>query len=119
MSMNKNTASGASATAAFDTLMCQGFDVQYVSHARAILEVDFPGAFRELVEVLEQVSLPITEIIGSGGGETKFTQRLRKHFAALGWAKHEFGRDLARPILELPGWVRQYGAELASFDEPG
>jgi hypothetical protein len=36
------------------------------------------------------IELPITEIIGSGGGETKFTQRLRRMLNAAGWKKHIF-----------------------------
>jgi len=39
---------------------------------------------------LSSLTLPITEIIGSGGGETRFTQRLRRALAALGWPKHTF-----------------------------
>lgn len=67
-----------------------GFDVQYVSHAQAILLGDFLGSLDELARVLASMSLPITEIIGSGGGETKFTQRVRNSLAALGWQKHNF-----------------------------
>lgn len=44
----------------------------------------------ELGGILDQLTLPITEIIGSGGGETKFTQRLRKSLTELGWKKHSF-----------------------------
>jgi hypothetical protein len=36
------------------------------------------------------LTLPISEIIGSGGGETKFTQRLRRQLATSGWPKHTF-----------------------------
>ncbi len=34
--------------------------------------------------------MPITEIIGSGGGEAKGTQRLRRAFAAQHWVKVNF-----------------------------
>jgi hypothetical protein len=34
--------------------------------------------------------MPIEEIIGSGGGETKGTQRLRNALKARGWRKHNF-----------------------------
>ena len=44
----------------------------------------------ELAGVLAGLSLPITEIIGSGGGETRFTQRMRNALAELGWRKHNF-----------------------------
>lgn len=67
-----------------------GFDVLYVSHARSILHGEFADAVRELATVLGDVSLPISEIIGSGGGETKFTQRLRRRLSESGWVKHNF-----------------------------
>jgi Restriction endonuclease BglII len=73
-----------------EALAEKGFDVMYLSHARAILAGDFEAALTELATVLDAVSLPITEIIGSGGGETRFTQRLRRSLAALGWQKHKF-----------------------------
>ncbi len=68
----------------------QGFDIQYLSHAKAILTGDFLPQLEELASVLAALSLPITEIIGSGGGETRFTQRARKALSRLGWAKHNF-----------------------------
>jgi len=77
----------------FAALQLKGFDVMFVSHAEAILEHDFPSQLDELESVLDQLSLPITEIIGSGGGETKFTQRLRRELAGRGWRKHEFRVD--------------------------
>lgn len=74
----------------FQALIDHGFEIEYVSHAAAILEHDFPDARGDLDRVLGDMSLPITEIVGSGGGETKFTQRLRRALAVLGWGKHEF-----------------------------
>jgi hypothetical protein len=68
----------------------KGFDVLFVSHAAGILAQDFPIALRELELALSNLELPITEIIGSGGGETKFTQRLRKTLDGMQWRKHVF-----------------------------
>lgn len=68
----------------------QGFDVQYISHARSILTGEFSPQLKELASVLSALSLPITEIIGSGGGETRFTQRARNALTDLGWKKHNF-----------------------------
>lgn len=73
-----------------DRLRNQGFEVQFESHAAAILEKDFPVALTDLEEVLLTVKIPILEIIGSGGGETKATQRLRRSLDALGWHKKQF-----------------------------
>ncbi|MGB7372328.1 BglII/BstYI family type II restriction endonuclease [Erythrobacter sp.] len=71
----------------FDDLQSRGFEIEYSSHAKAILEQDFPDIVVELERALGAVSLPITEIIGSGGGEAQLTQRLRRGFHDRGWQK--------------------------------
>lgn len=74
----------------FEMLESKGFDILFQAHAHSILVGEFPQALVELSQALNAVELPITEIIGSGGGETKFTQRLRKSLSAMGWKKHIF-----------------------------
>ncbi|MGA7217113.1 MAG: BglII/BstYI family type II restriction endonuclease [Candidatus Sulfotelmatobacter sp.] len=66
------------------------FEIQFESHAAAILDHDFPAALDELEGVLGSLSVPITEIIGSGGGESKGTQRTRRAFNKVGWSKFTF-----------------------------
>ena len=68
----------------------RGFDVQYLSHARSILVGEFMLQLEELARVMTGLTLPITKIIGSGGGETRFTQRPRHALDQLGWHKHNF-----------------------------
>src|SRR5574337_1633020 len=68
----------------------QGFDIQYLSHAKSILTGEFAPQLEELVGVLMGLSLPMTEIIGSGGGETRFTRRARNALTDLAWRKHNF-----------------------------
>lgn len=74
----------------FDKLLERGFQVEIHSHARAILSVDFPDAVAELEDAIGGLSIPIEEIIGSGGGETLGTQRLRRALADRGWKKMNF-----------------------------
>jgi len=74
----------------FEKLKEKGFQVEIHSHAEAILSVDFPDAVAELEAVIGGLSIPIEEIIGSGGGETQGTQRLRRGLAAVGWTKMNF-----------------------------
>jgi hypothetical protein len=74
----------------FDRLRDAGFEVEMTSHALAILEVDFSELVGEIETALLGLNLPITEIIGGGGGEAKMTQRLRKALAEIGWPKHNF-----------------------------
>jgi hypothetical protein len=74
----------------FQPLLDKGFQIEFHSHAKAILSVDFPDAVTELQEVLSAATIPIEEIIGSGGGEAKGTQRLRRALAGRQWAKANF-----------------------------
>ena len=71
----------------FDKLRALGYEIAFASHAEAILSVDFPDIVHDLETALLGVRLPITEIVGSGGGETQLTQRLRRGFHELGWRK--------------------------------
>lgn len=74
----------------FDRLVEAGFELQFTNHAEAILRHDFPDLINELEISLLDLRLPILEIIGGGGGESKMTQRLRKGLAELDWTKHNF-----------------------------
>lgn len=74
----------------FDPLRAVGFQIESHSHAEAILSVDFAEVARQLEALLATATIPIEEIIGSGGGETKGTQRLRRALHDHGWRKHRF-----------------------------
>ncbi len=74
----------------FQALCERGFEVMCVSHAEAILRIDFPVVAAELENTLLNATIPIEEIIASGGGETKGTQRLRNALRKLGWPKFTF-----------------------------
>ena len=74
----------------FEQLRGRGFEIQFTSHAEAILSVDFPTAADELEAALLGATIPVEEIIASGGGEAKGTQRLRRALAAMGWEKGIF-----------------------------
>lgn len=74
----------------FERLIANQFQIDFRSHAKAILNADFPEVAAQLEEVLLASAIPIEEIIGSGGGETKGTQRLRNALKERGWRKHNF-----------------------------
>lgn len=74
----------------FDALRKAGFQVEFHSHAKAILAGDFPSVGTELEEVLLGATIPIEEIIAGGGGEAKGTQRLRRGLQARGWGTKTF-----------------------------
>ena len=74
----------------FKKLKARGFQAEFVSHAEAILTIDFPEAVQELETVLEALTIPAEKLVRSGGGETETTQGLRRELAAYGWVKHNF-----------------------------
>jgi len=74
----------------FEALKNKGYEIEFVSHSSAILEIDFPDAAAELEQAMLNQSVPIEEIIRSGGGETKGTQRLRNGLTAKGWVQETF-----------------------------
>ena len=74
----------------FSALSAKGFQIEFHSHARAILSVDFPEALIELRSALSSLTIPIEEIIAGGGGEAKGTQCLRRALTAVGWLKTKF-----------------------------
>jgi hypothetical protein len=73
-----------------EELQKRGFQIEFRSHAEAILTLDFPTVLKELETALQSLTIPIEEIIGSGGGETKGTQRLRRALSELEWEKSTF-----------------------------
>jgi hypothetical protein len=73
-----------------EALIERGFQVEFQSHAEAILRVDFPDAVAELERALSDTSIPIEEIIAGGGGEARGTQRLRRALTSIGWQKTTF-----------------------------
>jgi len=87
---------------ALERLRGAGFDVLASNHAAAILSVDFPDETEELTRGLLSFSLPVEELIASGGGEAASTQRLRRRLSQAGWNKHVF-----RTETKIDGQVRQ------------
>jgi hypothetical protein len=73
-----------------EKLVARGFQVDFRSHAKAIVSGDFPEVASQIEEVLLASAIPIEEIIKSGGGEAKGPQRLRNALKLHGWKKHNF-----------------------------
>lgn len=73
-----------------DELRAKGFQVEFHSHSKAILNIDYPAALSELEHVLRTLSIPIESLVRGGGGEAEVTQGLRRQLAHLGWRRHSF-----------------------------
>lgn len=75
----------------FERLKERGFDLLALHHAEAILIHDMEEAYAEIEQVLLEASLPAVELVRGGGGESEFTQRLRRRLNdEFGWRKHNF-----------------------------
>jgi hypothetical protein len=76
--------------AVWGELRAKGYQLEFYSHAEAILRVDFRVAAKELQSVLATLRIPVESLVRGGGGEAAITQGLRKSLAALEWKKHTF-----------------------------
>ena len=70
-----------------DSLAAAGFDVDTRNHARAVLQRDFPSELDAFCHEVGQFCIDPAELIRGGGGESSFTQRLRKMLTEIGWHK--------------------------------
>lgn len=71
----------------FDGLKAKGFEVLALHHAEAIITHDMPTAEADLEAVLGDLTIPVIELVGGGGGETQGTQRMRRALAERSWVK--------------------------------
>jgi len=71
----------------FEALKAKGFEVMALHHAEAIITHDMADAALDLERVLGSLTIPITELVGGGGGETQVTQRMRRALADSKWVK--------------------------------
>jgi len=87
----------------FPTLSELGYDVECVQHADALLTHSFPQVQADFEEVLVPFRLRMSDLVGSGGGETHGTQALRRSFADLGWDKQNIQLD--KTLIRFSGTV--------------
>lgn len=100
-----------------DALRDKGFEILFESHATAILAMDFPTALSDLEAALAHFEIPITEMIGSGGGETQGTQRMRHALNEKGWHKTNFEVRKAITISKVgPGTAINLERESTSHE---
>ena len=75
----------------FEKVKRKGFQILTLHHAEAILKHDMGSAVQEIESVLDDISIPVEELVHGGGGEGELTQRMRKKFSdEYGWRKHSF-----------------------------
>lgn len=68
----------------------QYYEVREWKHACAILAVDFPYEFKDIIDVLEQFSLCKSWITVGGGRKSKVSSAIDEFLYNRGWAEKEF-----------------------------
>lgn len=97
----------------FRRLRERGFDLDFRSHAEAILATDFFQQAETLESVLVEFSIPVSELVAGGGGEAPGTQRLRNALNNRGWVKHRF--EIEKRIDGEPSQSRSHEVDHFCF----
>lgn len=71
----------------FEELKELGYDLKFSHHADALIASSFQSVEWEISTVLRDFQIPLSSLVGSGGGVTKGTQRLRDELYRIGWVK--------------------------------
>lgn len=69
-------------------------------HASAILSVDYPGEFQNLLDCLRAFTLKRSEILAPGGGRSAIPIFIDGFLQARGWAEKQF--DIKIEVDEVP-----------------
>jgi hypothetical protein len=68
-----------------EPVRANGFQFEFHAYARAILLTVLAGPMQELVHVLQGVTVPIEEILASGGGRSQGDPKIAQGADEEGW----------------------------------
>lgn len=95
------------------------YEVHEWRHASAVLSADFPGEWRDLIEVLTDFRLYRSEIAVPGGARSLVAHRIDGHFYDLGWREKKFdtevvidGQEFASPTHKIDNFKNRVACEL-------
>ena len=82
----------------------ENYEVREWRHAVAVLTVDFPEEWAEIVEVLSRFTLLRSEILKPGGRKSGVSTRIDEALTSLGWTEHCFETKIMvdDSVLESP-----------------
>lgn len=66
------------------------YEIHEWKHASAVLKMDFPSEWDDLIEVLTRFRLSRQDISVGGGGKSKVSQKIDGAFAKRGWREKGF-----------------------------
>lgn len=98
----------------FDQLSAIGYDIVSTYHAESLLDVEFKEAHDQIELVMLEFSISAAELVAGGGGETEFTQRLRRALADKGWDKQNL--LVEKRLLKFVGKIGSDSYEKQSED---
>jgi hypothetical protein len=76
------------------------YEVHEWRHASAVLSVDFPQEWADILAVLSEFRLYRSEVEPPGGGRSDVARRIDGHFGALGWREHGFSTRVVVDEME-------------------
>jgi Restriction endonuclease BglII len=74
------------------------YEVHEYRHSLAILQVEYPNEYQDLLDVLQNFTLPKSEIQAAGGKKSKLANQFDQFLYARGWTEHNF-----HTVLEIDG----------------
>ena len=82
----------------------ENYEVREWRHAVAVLTLDFPEEWAEIVEVLSDFRLFRSEILRPGGRKSGVSTRIDEALTGLGWSEHCFETKIVvdDAVLESP-----------------
>lgn len=70
-----------------EVLNIGGYEIYFTRYADSIIKDHFTGAVNEITDVLEAFNIPEEDVVASGGGLSKITQRLGNLLRESRWIK--------------------------------
>ncbi len=95
------------------------FTFQEWDHAIAILAIDFPDEFKDILDCLDHFTLKKSAILTAGGGRSPISKNLDDFFKARQWSDKKFninitvdGQPIPIPTHKIDNFKNRIGAEV-------
>ncbi|MEW6544116.1 MAG: BglII/BstYI family type II restriction endonuclease [Nitrospirota bacterium] len=78
------------------------YEVAERHHACAILKTDFPNEWKDLLDALDHIRLPKSQILTPGGSKSPISHAINGFFARRGWQERSFKIQVTVDDCKLP-----------------
>lgn len=107
------------AATSFPEFIRSHYEIHEWRHASAILQVDFPDEWQDLIDVLTNFRLLYSDIVVSGGNKSNVARKLDLAFNAKGWREKAFStkvvvddREIESPTHKVDCYKNRVGLEV-------